>query len=508
MPQKSIIIIGAGLAGLSAGCYARMNGYETRIFELHNIPGGVCTDWKRSGYTFDGCIHFLMGCQPGNSTYRLYQELGVLKSCELKIRRGFNSIVDEETGRRLVVTSDLDKLAADMKALAPADGKIIDEFIEGCKALQTLDMGLPKPRELTGLLDNLKFFWKLRGHLKYFGRYNIPVADFARRIQDPFLRDCISYLFLPEMPVVLLFMFLGQLAAGQLGYVAGGSRKFAQAIADRYRELGGEITYGARVEEILVEGNKAVGVRLANGSGYRAGTVISAADGYSTIFHMLGGRYVDRSTRERYEKWPLFRPIVTVSFGVDGKFPDQPHSQTLLFKEPLHITGFNTSGMLVRIFDYDPSLAPEGKTVVQVVYETDYDYWMNLQQDRSRYESEKEEAAKTVLAKLEPLMPGITSRVEVTDVATPYTYYRYTRNYRGAFEGWLMTPEMIKTSVPKTLPGLANFYMAGQWVEPGGGILPVLCSGRNVVQIICKRDGKSFVVECQEEMEEKKLTPG
>ena len=495
MSQKSIIIIGAGLAGLSAGCYARMNGYETRIFELHNIPGGVCTDWQRSGYTFDGCIHFLIGCKPHNSTYLLYQELGVLKSCEFRIRRGFNSIIDEETGKRLVLTNDLDKLASDMKALAPDDGKIIDEFIEGCKAMRSFDMGLPQPRELMGLLDNIKLYWNMRGHLKCFGRYNIPVADFARRIQDPFLRDCISYLFLPEMPLFLLFIFLGQLSAGQLGYIEGGSRKFAEAVAGRYRELGGEIMYGAEVKEILVEGNKAVGVRLADGSAHRADTVISAADGYSTIFEMIGGRYVDQPIRERYEQWPLFSPIVTVSFGIDGKFPDQPHTQTLLFKEPQYITGLDTRGLMIRVFDYDPSLAPEGKTVVQVVYETDYDYWMDLRQDRPRYETEKAEAAKIVLAKLERLMPGITSRVEVTDVATPYTLWRYTRNYRGAFEGWLMTPEMIKTRVPKTLPGLSGFYMAGQWVEPGGGISAAMYSGRNVIQIISNREGKRFVAD-------------
>src|SRR3989304_2375133 len=51
---QSIIIIGAGIAGLSAGCYGQMNGYKTRIFELHDKPGGLCTAWKRKGYTFDG----------------------------------------------------------------------------------------------------------------------------------------------------------------------------------------------------------------------------------------------------------------------------------------------------------------------------------------------------------------------------------------------------------------------------------------------------------------------
>ena len=61
MPGKSILIIGAGIAGLSAGCYGQMNGYSTRIFELNTLPGGLCTSWTRRGFTFDGCIHWLIG---------------------------------------------------------------------------------------------------------------------------------------------------------------------------------------------------------------------------------------------------------------------------------------------------------------------------------------------------------------------------------------------------------------------------------------------------------------
>jgi phytoene dehydrogenase-like protein len=58
---KSIIIIGAGIAGLSTGCYVKFNGYDAVIFELHNKPGGVCTSWQRKEFVFDYCIHNLPG---------------------------------------------------------------------------------------------------------------------------------------------------------------------------------------------------------------------------------------------------------------------------------------------------------------------------------------------------------------------------------------------------------------------------------------------------------------
>lgn len=72
------------------------------------------------------------------------------------------------------------------------------------------------------------------------------------------------------------------------------------------------------------------------------------------------------------------------------------------------------------------------------------------------------------------MYPGITPLVEVTDVATPYTFWYFTRNYRASYEGWLITKTAVQIILPKTLTGLNNFHMAGQWVEPGGGIPPVL----------------------------------
>ena len=85
--------------------------------------------------------------------------------------------------------------------------------------------------------------------------------------------------------------------------------------------------------------------------------------------------------------------------------------------------------------------------------------------------------------------------MEVVDVATPMTYERYTGNWQGSFEGWLVTTKTFGMSMNKTLPGLRNFYMVGQWVEPGGGLPPAALSGRKVIQIVCKQDKKQFIAQ-------------
>jgi phytoene dehydrogenase-like protein len=127
-------------------------------------------------------------------------------------------------------------------------------------------------------------------------------------------------------------------------------------------------------------------------------------------------------------------------------------------------------------------------------------YRLALTAEPERYEAEKKRVALTVIKQLEKRFPGFEGQVEVADVATPLTYERYTGNWQGSMEGWLITPEtmdmmMGSKRMKKTLPGVENFYMIGQWVEPGGGLPPAAMSGRNVMQLICRRDGRPFVAQ-------------
>ena len=77
-------------------------------------------------------------------------------------------------------------------------------------------------------------------------------------------------------------------------------------------------------------------------------------------------------------------------------------------------------------------------------------------------------------------------------MATPFTFFRYTLNIRGSYMGWLPTAAQMTTTLPRTLPGLDRFVMAGQWVVPGGGVPTCLMSGRDAVRILCRRDRVRF----------------
>lgn len=121
---KSIIIIGGGIAGLCAGSYARMNDYDVKIFEMHNLPGGVCTAWKRSGYMIDSCIHSLVGSAPGVNYHQLWKEVGALEGSTMVDLDEYMS-VEGEDGRALILYTNVDRLEQLLLELAPEGSGII-----------------------------------------------------------------------------------------------------------------------------------------------------------------------------------------------------------------------------------------------------------------------------------------------------------------------------------------------------------------------------------------------
>jgi len=296
-----------------------------------------------------------------------------------------------------------------------------------------------------------------------------------------------------------MFFTFAYLNAGNAGYPLGGSMPMSKALEEKYLSLGGTIVYNSRISKIITENNRATGVIVDDGKEYRSDIVISAADGYSTIFKMLDGKYADDNIRKIYEKWIPFHPLIFVGLGVNRRFDEIPLSVSgfsFQLKEEVVIADKKRTRLAVHLYNHDPSMAPEGKTTLTVMFETNYEYWKNLKSDKTAYVNKKEEIAGQVISLLEQRFPGISSQVEMTDVATPTTFERYTGNWRGSFEGWLITPENANTimkPMSQTLPGLENFYMCGQWVEPGGGLPTGLLSARRLFKAICKKDGKKFI---------------
>jgi len=502
MAEKSIAIIGGGISGLCAGCYARMNGYATTIYEMHTIPGGVCTAWQRDGYAIDSCIHWLVGSAPGVAYHKLWREVGAVQGFEM-LNLDEYSCIEASDGKVLILYGNIDRLEEHLLDLAPEDAKPIRSLTKAIRTFTRFDYPVEKAPELYTLGDKLGMMLGMLPYGRTFMRWrNVSVRDFAQRLKNPFLREAFSGMGAEaeEFPMLALLITLAWLDKKVAGYPLGGSLPFARAIEKRYLDLGGSIEYGVRVEEILTEtgdgGARAVGIRLADGTERRADSVISAADGHTTIYKMLGGRYVDETITGYYQTMTPFPPLLYIGLGIADPLAEIPSTVSGIsypLSPAIEIDGKLRERISFKVYNFDPALAPEGKSVIVLMLNSDYERWVELSKDQEAYAVEKEAACEAVLDALEQRIPGLRDKVEMRDVATPVTWVRYTGNWQGSYEGWLPTGKTMMMQMKKSLPGLDRFHMIGHWTNPGGGLPPAVSDGRHVIQVICKQDRKRFV---------------
>jgi phytoene dehydrogenase-like protein len=387
---KSIAIIGGGIAGLCAGCYAQMNGYRSRIYEMHDLPGGLMTAWERKGYTIDYCIHWLVGSSPKSSMNKLWQEVGLIRDRQI-VDLDIWLEYEASDGQRVTFWRDLDRLETELCELSPADADLIRRLLKDTRRLAASDLpsDLP-PRELMRMRETLRVGPRMLPWVLVARRWGkLTVGELADRFQSPLLRDAIRSLIPPPIGAMALLGTWAWLHTGTAGYPLGGSLPMARNVERRYMELGGEIRYGARVARILTQrtgsADRATGVELAAGAREPAAIVISAADGHATIYEMLGGAYIDDELRGVYERdeLPLFYPILFVGVGVARDFADEPQRISglhLLADEPIGAGAVQVGELAVRIFNFDPAMAPEGKTVITVTFEADGPYWLGLRE--------------------------------------------------------------------------------------------------------------------------------
>lgn len=276
MQKKSILIIGGGIAGLSAGVYAQLNGYDSQIFELHSLPGGLCTSWSRKGYTFDGCIHWLVGSGEGKLMNDLWQETGALEGKEIVNHDEYIHYTGSD-GRTLIFYTDANRLEKHLLEMAPEDGRLIREMAGSIRKLAKFHPPMTKPRELMKANDALLSLPQMLPVMGIFRKYGaMTLEEYAAQFESSLLREGLSALVMgiQGFPALATLMMLAYMHDRNGGFPKGGSLQFAQNIEKRYQALGGVIRYKSRVGKILVEDGRAVGVRLEDGSEFRGDVVI------------------------------------------------------------------------------------------------------------------------------------------------------------------------------------------------------------------------------------------
>jgi phytoene dehydrogenase-like protein len=502
---KQVNIIGAGISGLSLGCYLQMNGYQTQIFEKHNIPGGLCTSWDKGGYTFDGCAHWILGSDSGSSFFKVWNELIDMRRVDW-VNHDIRMFIevknrDKYGSNTFRFYTNLDKLQAYLIDLAPEDEVAIRNFIKPMRVIQKFDMppimdDLPLIPSVIRSLKMARYAEFLFTFLKLWGQTNYT---FAAKLKNPFLKEAFEMLYDGEEVNLLVIYFpMASFDKKSAGYPLGGSLKFAGRFEKRYLDLGGQINYHTPVHKILTENGVAKAIEVRHGKVHTADLIISCADWYFTAFELLEGKFVNQAMLDLKEgkSHEVFFAVMQFSFGINKDLSHLPH----LTRYPLDVPVISPDGteykrMEVHIYNYDPAMAPKGKsTVIVSFYTRQREFWLDHRKNnRAEYRRIKAQFAEKIIEQLDERLGGIKDFIEVVDVATPATTLRYTGNWKGSAQG-LMAGKNFLASVPvkTTFPGLKNFYYASHWNRPSGGLPIAIMTARDLAKKICKDDGVKF----------------
>lgn len=488
--QKKIVIVGGGIAGLSAGIYGRLAGYEVEIYEKNPVAGGQCMGWNRKDCHIDNCIHWLTGTKKGSALREVWETVGALDENTQFVGDDlfYTTVLD---GQRITLWKDLERTEAELLSLSPEDEVEIKKFIQHVRYASECEMPAEKPMEAMSIKDYIRLGASMANMPKVTKEYgSIDLQDLAARFKHPLLKALFTD-YMPKEYVASSFLVsYGTMVSGNGEIPLGGSLAMVNRMIDRLRQLGGKLYCSSPVARVLIENKSAVGIELQDQKRVMADYVISAADTMEMFSHLIGKEYMSRKWQSCYndsKTYPLFSGM-QAAFVVDRDAYSE--RGIILFDcSPIESGGSSTSRMSVKSYSYEPSFAPEGKTVLQVniaQYDAEYLYWKNL--SKEAYAEEKQRILRAIEERLYQQFPTLKGHMEPLDCWTPLTYERYCNAYHGAYMSFTTKKGVKSFRTKGTIKGIKNFYIASQWLMAPGGLPVAVTSGKFAIWWIAKRD--------------------
>jgi phytoene dehydrogenase-like protein len=458
------VIIGAGISGLVCGCYLAKSGLKVLIAEQHYKPGGYCTSFKRQNFTFDAAPHCFGSYRDGGIMRKILKDLEVDK--KLTIIRPDPSDILITPDYKIHFWNDLEKTINELQAVFPEEGNKIKNFFY--LLIDSDPNSFSRMRNLTfkELLDQHFTNDKLKAILSFpfFGIGGLP-----------------SFLISAFMGAKLFSEFL--LDGGY--YPEGGMQVLSDALAERFKEFGGELRLSSLVKKIRVRDNKVIGIVIENDGFVPSRYVISNCDARQTFFKLLGKKKVDK---EFYEKIKNMIPSMStfISYlGMDDYFkPFQNPGTTLYFSshynldkayQAMHAGDIEGYGGYALRISHDKSTIYAG---IPAPYKSKR-YWVD----------NKHKFLESLIDRIEKYtIPNLSKHIIYKEAATPYTLYRYTLNYRGASFGWAGIPSQFAVPNLRKPSFIQGLYLAGHWTTLGVGISGTAYVGYDTAKMLLRKE--------------------
>jgi len=490
--KYDVVIIGAGIGGLTCGAYLALAGKKVLLVEAEEHVGGFAREFQHGSYSINPALHVIMGCglstQPGHGLIDItLSQLGVRDYCEFVrvdpfYRAKFPDLqMDVPLGREPF-------LEVHQKAF-PDEAEKIKELFNLCSKIHQEYIRFPiVPRIRDWILMPVRF-------PTLFRYANATLESVMNNyLSNPRLKSALGvlwpYVGLPPSRVsfaVWATMLISYIEEGAF-YCLRGFQRLADALAIGMSNHGGEIILNNRVIQIHSQNLSIQSVTLGSGQVIYSPVVISNIDPRLTFSELLkssevAGRYI-RKLKQLKPSMSLMGLHLATDLDIHNLGVPKV---TMIFPRDLESVYTNAlagrvGGLGMHIPSvYDASLAPQGEyiLVLQAFIPSDANKLSN---------SASDQFANQLLDLAESELPNLRNHITFIDGFTDQSPQHYPLHRIGPMYGWAAMPSQTgprRLAIKTPVKGL---FLTGHWTQPGHGIWTVVLSGINTARIVLGQD--------------------
>lgn len=483
--KYNTIIIGGGLAGLTAGATLSKFGKKVLLLEKHHKPGGCATTFKRGDFIVEVGLHEMSGLTKNGSITQIFKMLDVAKHVQFEKVPEFYGVVSDKED--FVLPHGYDAATKALINKYPEDEKGIKRFMKLIAGIRKETINLPRsplkqkliyplmPLLYPNLVESTKH--TVGSWLdKYITNENAKLDLTAHIVywgDDPYTLS-MFYFAVP---------FSGFIENGG-HFIKGGSQQLSNYLASYIEKNGGSVLLGKRAEKIITNNGKATGVTFRDSFNEHSKPTTILCDNVIAncaiplVPSMLDEPYSSELQQKISSKtnscsllcmYLGFKTDIE-KFGVkyySNVFQGDSVTSLKDIKNNHHGDWSKRRFIFVDYNKVDAGLAPPHKSE-GVICAVDYiEDWENL--NKEDYDVKKEEVAQVLLQRLEKQYPGIRNSIEYYEVSTSKTIKRYTSNPNGSVYGYAQTKDQIASKRFRNNFLIPNLYFASAWAFPGGG---------------------------------------
>jgi prolycopene isomerase len=490
MFDADVIVIGAGMAGLTCGCLLAKEGLRVLMIERNQKVGGCCTSFQKEGFTFDLSVQSMGECQRGGRVWRLLKRLDLLDQVRfipLEPAREYHF-----PDRRVSQSSHLETHIENLSSLFPDERKGIEQVYSVLKNI--FEEFLQVPSSLNWF-EPSSFSSKYPLLAQYRNKTYAELLD--GWITHPSLKTILSirssYALLPPEEISVMGMAGIEMSYFNHGVscIEGRVEELPLELGEAFQKMGGKILIGEEVDQILVEGKRSIGVRLKSGQEMRGKVIVSNIDAHATFSDLIGQGHIPSGFRSKLKGMRPSLSYFILYLGIEGELDGLSVSNNeVFFNEPLqkeyqalyeNRIPDEASFYLLAPSKVNPSHAPRGKSTLCLSVKAPYHLHLGWEQ------KVKDELSRLLIKKASAFIPDLEKRILVKVETTPKTIEHWTGNRWGAAYGWAQIPSQSGIHRLQRTTPIPNLFLTGHWTSPGGGISGVVASGELTAEVILSR---------------------